>query len=265
MCLVKRNLQEASIIVHTTENNQSTTINHIFDVPFIEHIDVKYVHNCKRASTLVIPSFNKMKVERNNCHKFSTLLTQVMIMDMLRENDVTIIQSRLLKRQKMLWLITNDIPNQSLYSHSITDNENDTASLKCQRFSIRRLNKSKSVSVTVFMVPHDALLTILPQKHCFDYVYCGPDEAMMHRDVIKIGKRGIHAFKFGSCPYFYKTLNNLMPYVKLISYSINHCHFQSYHSQQYFVVALSQFEIVLCNSDIIVCNKALSILHVIQH
>ena len=199
---MKRTHEEASIIVHTTENNQSTAINHIFDIPFIEYYDVKYVHNCKRASTLVNPSFNNMTVERRPYHKFSTSLTPVMIMDMFRENDATIIQSRLLKQHRMLWLITNDIPKHSLYNQSITDcqNKNDTASWKCQIFSIRALNKRTSVSVTVFMVPHDALLTILPKKPCFDYVYCGPDKAMMHRDVIKIGKHGIHAFKFVSCP-----------------------------------------------------------------
>ena len=178
---------EASIVVHSTaEENQSIFIDHIFDVPFIEYFDVKYVHNCKRASLLTMSSSSNMTEERKDCLTFSTFLTPVMIMEILRQTDFTVLQSRQQKQQRKLWLITNGFLEH--YTHSGTDNEYKNASSKCPVFTVRTLNKTTSVNVTVFMVPHDVLGTILPKYHGLDYVYCGPDAVMLHRSVIIIGK-----------------------------------------------------------------------------
>ena len=192
MCLLRRT-DAASIVVYSTEDIQSTVIDHIFDVPFIEYFNVKYVHNCKTASLLTMPSSNKIMVKRKDCVTFSTFLTSVMIMDICRQTDVTVLQSRQLKQQRMLWLITNGILEQSPYSHSVTENEYRNVSSKAPVFTVRTLNKTKSVNVTVFMVPHDVLSTILPKYRCLDYVYCGPDAVMLHRNVVKIGKHGFIA------------------------------------------------------------------------
>ena len=191
---------EAPIVVTTTEkHSQSPTFDHILDVPFNEYFDVKYVHNGKRASPLTMPCHaNNLNVERKDENTYSATLTQEILMDILRQNDATIVQSRILKRQGMLWLIMNDILKHSPRNHNIKHNDNETALLKYQAFSIRTLNKRKSVNVTAFMVPQEVLLTILPKKHCLDYVYSGPDEAMMHRDVIRIGKLGFSVIKFES-------------------------------------------------------------------
>ena len=196
MCLVKRPSDESSIVVHTTEGNQSTAIDHIFDVPFRECFNVEYVHNCNRASSLTIPSSNNKNVERKDYYTFSTFLSPAVIMDIFRQTDATVLQSGILKQQRMLWLITNDILEHLPHSHVTTDHEHETASWRCQVFTVRQLTKRKSVNVTVFMVPHETLLAIVPKKHCLNYVYCGPDEAMMHRNVVKMGKHGVNVIKF---------------------------------------------------------------------
>ena len=187
MCLLRRP-DATSIVVYSTEDIQDTVIDQIFNVPFIEYFNVKYVHNCKRASLLTMPSSNKMMVTRKDCITFSTFLTPLMIVDILKQTDATVLQSRQLKQQRMLWLITNGILELSPRIHSVTDNDYKNASSKCIVFTVRALNKTKSVNVTVFMVPHDVLGAILPKYHCLDYIYCGPDAIMLHRTVIKIGK-----------------------------------------------------------------------------
>ena len=194
MCLVKRTPDESSIVVHTTEGNQSAAIDHIFDVPFREYFDVKYVHNCKRASPLTIHSSNNTEVGKKDYHTFSTILSPLTMMDIFRKTDATVLQSELLKQQGMLWLITNDILEHLPHNHITTVHENESASWKCQVFTVRTLNKRKSVNVTVFIVPHEVLIAIVPKKYCLDYVFFGPDAAMMHRDVFKIGKFHKHKF-----------------------------------------------------------------------
>ena len=183
MCLLRRT-DAASIVVYSTEDVQCTAI---LDVPFIQYFNVKYVHNCKRASVLTMPSSGNM-VKRKDCLTFSTFLTPIMIMDILRQTDFTVLQSSQLKPQRMLWLITNGFLKNLPYNHSVTANEYKNDSSKCGMFTVRTLNKTKSVNVTVFMVPHDVLSAILPKYYCLDYVYCGPDAVMLHRQVIKIGK-----------------------------------------------------------------------------
>ena len=180
---------EATIVVQSTkEENQSILIDHIFAVPFIEYFDVKYVYNCKRASLLTMPSSSNMTEERKDCLTFSTFHTPVMIMDILRQTDFTVLQNRQLKQQGMLCLITNGFHEHPRYSHNITDNEHKNASSKCSLFTIRTLNKTKSVNVTVFVVPHDVLGAIWPKYHNLGYVYCGPDAVMLHRIVNIVGK-----------------------------------------------------------------------------
>ena len=192
ICLVKRTLGGASIIVHIKEEtNQRPTIDHIIDGPFIDFLDVKYVNNGKRASLLTMPSCHSMMVDTKGYDTFSAVLTPVIIMDILRENEVTVLKTRQSEQQRMLWLVTNDILKLSPHIHSTTDHENESASLKCQVFIVRTLNKRKSVNVTVLMVPHDVFTAIFPKSHCLAHVYSGPDAAMMHRNVISIGKHGL--------------------------------------------------------------------------
>ena len=194
MCLVKRT-DEASIVVYSTEEeNQSIFIDHIFAVPFIEYFDVKYVHNCKRASLLTMPSSSNMAVKTKDCLTFSTFHTPVLTTDILRQTDATILQNRQLKQQGMLCLITNGFLEHPPYNHSVPDNEYKNASSKCSLFTIRTLNETKSVNVTVFVVPHDVLGAIWPKYHSLNYVYCGPDAVMLHRSVNIIGKSAFVIF-----------------------------------------------------------------------
>ena len=180
---------EASIVVHLEEEeNQSIFIDNLFTVPFIEYFDLKFVHNCKRASLLTMSSSSNMTVKRKDWLTFSTFLTPVMIMDILRQTDVTVLRSRQLKQQGMLWLTTNGFFEHPPYNHSVTDNEFKNASSKCSLFTVRALNKTKSVNVAVFLVPQDVLGAVLPKYHGLDYVYSGPDAVMLHRSVILIGK-----------------------------------------------------------------------------
>ena len=92
------------------------------------------------------------------------------------------------KEQRMLFLITNDILEHLPNKHITAYQENVRASSKCPVYTGRALYNMKSVSVTVFMVPHDAFAANFPRKHCFHHVYSGPDAAMLNRKVIKIGK-----------------------------------------------------------------------------
>ena len=127
-------------------------------------------------------------MERKDCHAFSTFLKPAMMMDIFRESDVTVLQTKSQREQKKLWFILNGSLNHPSDYHCIAHNVNETASLECQVFTVRILNKMKSVNVTVFAVSHDVFAAILPRHHCLNHAYSGPDEAMLYRDVIKIGK-----------------------------------------------------------------------------
>ena len=74
------------------------------------------------------------------------------------------------------------------YSYNVTDDEYKNASSKYPLFTVRTLNKMKSVDVTVIMVSHNVIGGILPKYHGLDSVYSGPDAVMLHRSVIIIGK-----------------------------------------------------------------------------
>ena len=172
--------------MHTTENNQSATLGHILDVPFVKCFNLRYVHNSSRATSLNMPSSNNNKMERIDYLAFSTFLTPAIMMDIFRQSDVTVLRSP--KQQRKLWFIKNDtLKHPSDYQHIAHVNE--TASSECQVFTVRILNRMKSVNITVFVVPHDVFAAILPKHHCLNHVYSGEDAAMLHRDVIKIGKQ----------------------------------------------------------------------------
>ena len=179
---------DESITVHTTDKNcQGTTIDHIFNDPFIEFFNVTYIHSWKRASPLIIPLCTDMNLDRKN-NVVCTCVTLERIKYILTQSDVTILQSRLLKEQRMLCLITTGILKHLSDNHVTVYHENDTASSKCQVFTVRVMNKLKSVNATVFMVPHDTFPASFLNNHSFQHVYSGPDEAMLNRNVIKIGK-----------------------------------------------------------------------------
>ena len=158
------------------------------DVPFPEPFYVEYVDSSKRASPVAIPSCCDMKVDRDICNTFSAFLTPGMVKYIFIQSDVIILQSRKLKEQRMLCLVTNGTPKHLSKDHVIALQEKELASSKCQVYSIRTLNKMKSVSVTVLMGPHDVFAGIFSSSHCFNHVYSGPDDAMLNRSVIQIGK-----------------------------------------------------------------------------
>ena len=56
---------------------RGTLNGHLFDVPFIQCFNLKYDHSCSRATSLTMPSSNNTKMERKDCHAFSTFLTPI--------------------------------------------------------------------------------------------------------------------------------------------------------------------------------------------
>ena len=179
---------DGTMIEHIPEDSQGITHDQISVVPFIEPHDVEYVESSKRASPLAIPLCSDMKADTDICNTFSTFLTPEMVKSIFAQSDVIILQSRQLKKQRMLCLITNAIPRHLSKDRAIGHHEKEPVSSKCEVFSVRTLNKIKSVNIAVFMGQHDVFDGVFPWSHCFNHVYSGPDDAMLNRSVIQIGK-----------------------------------------------------------------------------
>ena len=73
-----------------------------------------------------------MKADWDIFKAFSTSRTPEVVVYIFTQSDSTVLQSKQLKEQRMLCLITNDISKLSSQDYFIAHHENATASSKCQ-------------------------------------------------------------------------------------------------------------------------------------